>query len=167
MTCQPSNSHIVEKWGQELHCPKDWSKRWSLSFPVLESKVYILGQSPKDTKTLTLGWPSWRSPCCKGHIAEMLPLYFIGCWCHLGKMPVKPVTPRALRETGSKTKAFLNFEECLQTRWMPECVLACQLENKSSTWPPAQKADSPVRHLLSFEQTPSLALWGHKVLSGC
>lgn len=28
---------------------------------------------------------------------------------------VKPVTPRALRKTGYKTKAFLNFEECLQT----------------------------------------------------
>lgn len=79
---------------------------------------------------------------------------------------VKPVTPRALRKTGYKTKAFLSLRECLQMRWMPECVRACQLENKSSTWTSAQKADSPARHLLSSEETPSLALRGHKVLSG-
>lgn len=48
-------------------------------------KCKYLDKVPK-IKTLTLDCPFWRSPCCKGHRAEMLPLYFTGCWCHLAKM---------------------------------------------------------------------------------
>lgn len=161
MTSRPLNSQRAEK-GTELHGPKAWLETWSLSFPVLGPQGCIFVFLVPCPKTLTLACPTCGSPCCR-----KLPVYFTGCWCHLGKMRQASHSPSIKEnQTGYKTKAFLSLRECLQMRWMPECVRACQLENKSSTWTSAQKADSPARHLLSSEETPSLALQGHKVLSG-
>lgn len=93
--------------------PKDWCKTWSLSVPILESKVYIFGHSTKSAdNSLLVVFPEdhlaakvTEQKCflCVSQAAD-------ATW---GKC-VKPVTPRALRKTGYRTKAFLNSEECLQ-----------------------------------------------------
>lgn len=69
---------------------------------------------------------------------------------HSQSIKGKPVTRQ---KPSSALRSVYKCDEC-------QCVLACQFENKSSTWPLTQKADSPVQHLLRFEKTPSLPLLG-------
>lgn len=126
--------------------PKDWSKTWSLSLPVLESKVYIFGHSTKNAdahswlsslKITLLQRSQSRNASCVFQRLLMPP----GENASSQSLPEHYRKPVTRQKPSSALRSVYKCDEC-------QCALACQLENKSSTWPLAQKADSPVQHLL-------------------